>query len=321
MILKKIKTNYLDKFFSQLVNQNDYINIRTELKKLKNTNDELYFLFLNRILNTYLNNDQGQSFFENKFIWVNSFDLDDAQIIHHFLTFYFTKKLNLNLETVNYIDEFKKLPRELIKKNISFDDLVENSYLYQYEILQSSNTKHKLILNNHVFFEKLPNKFFTHYYFTQCFFYIVRNPKYIYTKYKLDFDSQQYALNFLNGFSDIDQSVLEENLVQVENTTKNWSTNVQSWTNSNVLNTFRGQIIKFEELINNPQQIFAEVVSHLIQSGMEIEIDYDLIDNYINKNKDKFSQNKSEDIDLSNQETKKLNREFGEVSKRFFYNL
>ena len=321
MILKKIKTNYLDKLFSELVNKNDFFKIKNELNNLKIDNAELYFLFLNRILNTYLNNDQGQSFFENKFIWVNSFDLDDTQIIRNFLSFYFTKKLNLNLETVNYIDEFKKLPGELIKKNINFDDLVENSYLYQYEILNSSNTKHKLILNNHVFFEKLPNKFFTHYYFTQCFFYIVRNPNYIYSKYKSDFDSQQYALNFLNGFSEIDQSVLEENLVQVENTTKDWSTNVQSWTNSNVLNTFRGQIIKFEELINNPQQIFAEVISHLIQSGMDIEIDYDLIDNYINKNKDKFSQNRSEDTVLSNQETKKLNREFGEVSKRFLYNL
>lgn len=321
MILKKIKTNYLDKLFSELVNKNDFFKIKNELDNLKIDNAELYFLFLNRILNTYLNNDQGQSFFENKFIWVNSFDLDDTQIIHHFLSFYFTKKLNLNLKTANYIDEFKKLPGELIKKNINFDDLVENSYLYQYEILKSSNSKHKLILNNHVFFEKLPNKFFTHYYFTQCFFYVVRNPNYIYSKYKLDFDSQQHALNFLNGFTDIDQSVFEENLVQVENTTKDWSTNVQSWTNSNVLNTFRGQIIKFEELINNPQQIFAEIVSHLIQSGIEIEIDYDLIDNYINKNKDKFSPNRSEDIALSNQEIKKLNREFGEVSKRFLYNL
>lgn len=317
MILKKIKTNYLDKLFSELVYKNDFSKIKNELDKLKIDNDELYFLFLNRILNTYLNNDQGQSFFENKFIWLNSFDLDDTQIIQNFLSFYLEKRLNL--VATNYTDELKKLPKELTNKNINFNDLVENSYLYQYEILKSANTKQKLILNNHVFFEKLPNKFFTHYYFTQCFFYIIRNPIYIYSKYKFDFDSQQYALNFLNGFSHIDHTVSEENLVRVENTTKDWSTNVQSWTNSNVLNTFRGQIIKYEELINNPQQILAEIISHLIQSGMEIEIDYDLIDDYINTNKDKFSQNRSENTVASNQEIKKLKREFGEVSERFLY--
>lgn len=321
MLLKKIKTNYLDKLFSELVNQNDFVKINTELDKLKNEDFELYFLFLNRIINTYLNNDQGQRFFQNKFIWLNSFDLDDTQIIKNFLSFYLSEKLDLNLESSLYIKEFQKLPKELIQKNISFEDLVDNSYLYQYEMLKRVDNKYKLILNNHVFFEKLPNKFFTHYYLTQCFFYVIKNPIHVYANYRLKFGSQQSALNFLNGFTEKNQSSLDEEKVLIQNTTKDWSTNVLSWTNTNVINTFRGQIIKFEELISNPEQILAEVISHLIQAGMEIEIDYDLINNYINNNEDKFSKNVLGEIITSNQENKKLYREHGEVSKKFLYNF
>jgi hypothetical protein len=321
MLLKKIKTNYLDKLFSELVNQNDFVKINTELDKLKNEDFELYFLFLNRIINTYLNNDQGQRFFQNKFIWLNSFDLDDTQIIKNFLSFYLSEKLDLNLESSLYIKEFQKLPKELIQKNISFEDLVDNGYLYQYEMLKRVDNKYKLILNNHVFFEKLPNKFFTHYYLTQCFFYVIKNPIHVYANYRSKVGSQQSALNFLNGFTEKNQSSLDEEKVLIQNTTKDWSTNVLSWTNTNVINTFRGQIIKFEELISNPEQILAEVISHLIQAGMEIEIDYDLINNYINNNEDKFSKNVLGEIITSNQENKKLYREHGEVSKKFLYNF
>jgi hypothetical protein len=54
---------------------------------------------------------------------------------------------------------------------------------------------------------------------------------------------------------------------------------------------------------------------------MEIEIDYDLINNYINNNEDKFSKNVLGEIITSNQENKKLYREHGEVSKKFLYNF
>ena len=321
MLLKKIKTNYLDKLFSDLVNQNDFLKIHHELDKLKIEDIELYFLFQNRILNTYLNNDVGQSFFQNKIIWLNSFDLDDTKIIENFLSFYLNAKLNVNLNGDLYLNEFQKLPKELIDKNINFNDLVENSYIYQYEILKHANVKHKLILNNHVFFEKLPNKFFTHYYLTQCFYYVIRNPIHIYVKFRSKFDSQQNALNFLNDSSNNEIGIMNENGAQIENTTKDWSTNVLSWTNLNVINTFRGQIIKFEELINNPEQILAESISHLVQSGIDIEIDYDLIGKYVTDNRDKFSKNVLEEINISNQELKKLKRELGEVSKKFSYNI
>ena len=80
-------------------------------------------------------------------------------------------------------------------------------------------------------------------------------------------------------------------------------------------------VIFSEELINNPEQILAESISHLVQSGIDIEIDYDLIGKYVNDNRDKFSKNVLEEINISNQELKKLKRELGEVSKKFSYNI
>ena len=57
MLLKKIKTNYLNKIFEDLVKNDDFSSIIKELDKLKKDNQELYNLFLSRILNTYFKSD------------------------------------------------------------------------------------------------------------------------------------------------------------------------------------------------------------------------------------------------------------------------
>ena len=80
---------------------------------------------------------------------------------------------------------------------------------------------------------------FTHYYLTQCFYYVIRNPIHIYVKLRSKFDSQQKCTKFLNEFSNNDIGAMNEKGAQIENTTKDWSTNVLSWTNLNVINTFR----------------------------------------------------------------------------------
>ena len=95
MLLKKIKTNYLNKIFEDLVKNDDFSSIIKELDKLKKENQELYNLFLSRILNTYFKSDKGQYFFQNKIIWLNSFELSDATIIRDFLLFYLKEKVIL----------------------------------------------------------------------------------------------------------------------------------------------------------------------------------------------------------------------------------
>lgn len=321
MLFKKIKINYFNKLFEELIKKNDFEEIRRELNTLKKNNLEYYFFFLNKVLNMYLNNDQGQHFFLNRILWLNSFDLSDLEIIKNFLFFYIQTKKSLDLGPNIYSHELSTLHPDLRKKKIQFEDLIENSYLYQYEILQLNPTLDKILLNNHVFFEKLPNKYFTHYYLCRCFIYVVRNPIDLYTQYKTLSHSHQNALNILNGLEALTPPFKDFDNLPIENTTKDWSTNVLSWTNRNVMNTFRGLLIKYEDLILNPRQVLAETISHLVQSGIDLEMDYALIDQFIKDNNPIFSQTIPENFNISNQEKKKIQRELGETPSAFHYNF
>ena len=321
MLLKKIKVNYLEKLFSDLVNNNKFNEIRGQLIKLKSENKELYNLFLNRVLNTFLNNDQGQYFFKNKIIWINSFDLNDTKLIDKFISYYIEKTSNLNILSNSYINALLALPTDIHKNKISFDDIVENNFLFQYEILGvDEKIPFKILRNNHVFFEKLPNKFFTHYYLTSCYFYVVRNPIQMYSAYKEYFKDQTVAYNTLLNMDS--SSIIEKNKIKsVENTTKDWSTNVNSWTNQNVVSTFRGFIIKYEDIISQPLQKLAEVAAHLNQSGLDVNIDYSIIESFIAENSSEFKHNLNNSFSISNQEKKKIYRDLGNTIEKYNYQI
>ena len=53
---------------------------------------------------------------------------------------------------------------------------------------------------------------------------------------------------------------------QIQDGSQSWKVNTESWTNENVKSTFNGMIINYEELINNPLEIFTSVIGHLNQS-------------------------------------------------------
>ena len=65
---------------------------------------------------------------------------------------------------------------------------------------------------------------------------------------------------------------------------KGWHTNTESWTDANVMNSLKGKIISTKELKNNSYEVLSSIILHLIQSGVEIELDYDLIENFVKNN-------------------------------------
>ena len=65
---------------------------------------------------------------------------------------------------------------------------------------------------------------------------------------------------------------------------KGWHTNTESWTDANVVNSLKGKIISTKELKNNSYEVLSSIILHLIQSGVEIELDYDLIENFVKNN-------------------------------------
>ena len=109
----------------------------------------------------------------------------------------------------------------------------------------------------------------------------------------------------------------DDNNYFVSENKQSWSTNVSSWTNPNVISTFRGIIIKEEELIEDPLQKLSELVSHLIQSGINCKLDYSYLQNYIEENP--IEKEIIPMADLSKKELKILNRDIGNVADKLNY--
>ena len=82
-----------------------------------------------------------------------------------------------------------------------------------------------------------------------------------------------------------------------------WHTFSNSWKDENVVNSLRGITIKKEEINNSPYEKISEILMHLIQSGLNIEIDYDLIESYVKT----YLPKKNDDKKLSNKEIKFIN--------------
>ena len=78
-----------------------------------------------------------------------------------------------------------------------------------------------------------------------------------------------------------------------------------SWTDANVLNSLKGKIISKKELYENTYEVLSSIILHLIQSGVGIELNYDLIDNFVKNNPIIYKSNPS---DISQKEKKFLNK-------------
>ena len=78
-----------------------------------------------------------------------------------------------------------------------------------------------------------------------------------------------------------------------------------SWTDANVLNSLKGKIISKKELYENTYEVLSSIILHLIQSGVGIELNYDLIDNFVKNNP---IINKNNPNDISQKEKKFLNK-------------
>ena len=58
-----------------------------------------------------------------------------------------------------------------------------------------------------------------------------------------------------------------------------------SWLDPNVFSSYNGITIGIKELSNDPIDTLTRLVFHLKQAGLDIEVDYEVIEEYCNKNK------------------------------------
>ncbi len=282
MIINRIKLNYNIKLLDDYFQNKDYENVIKLFQGQEKS--AIYYNLAQYAVNKYLIQQKYFDFTPSKFVWISSFDLADTSYLKNFLKFYLPKALNQSSLIDDYkaifSSTFENLNIKNFPKHIAFDEVVRNSFLHQLMISMHSKTDLIFTSTSAAFFETPQNKFLIFPQTTLCHFYLIRNPHSLYQRYKDSFQNSQEALNELN---DTNEKQNDFNFV-VEENRQNWGSNAKSWTNKNVQSTFRGKVIKYEDLLNNSEDILNEVVYHLKQSGADIDVRFDLIEDFVKNN-------------------------------------
>lgn len=314
MLLNKIKSKYFENLIQKFIDQGDLQEVKKMLINFRKEREPEKNLLLYSTINQLLKLEKFNTIFKKNLIWVNSYNLEDCSYVNNFISFIFAKNNIVFNEPAPYGSYLNKVSAN----DINFEQLTKYSYLYQYLI--SELGEGNIILNNSgAFFELDNSKYFTHYFLSKLYIYIIKNPLTIYKQRKLlnplnESQEHLYGLT-LSAINYSNKSKYED--IQVEENRHNWSTNVSSWTNQNVVTTFKGYILKFEDLANDPQQILSEIVAHMIQCGLKINLDYSHIKSFIDQYP--LENQTFESVDISNKVLKILDRDNALVGKKFGY--
>ena len=283
MIFNRIKLNYNIKLLDDLFNEKNYPKIHLQLDSLKKER-KIFFDISKYIYQRYLLLNQHQDFHKSKFIWTISYDLDDVSFLNDFLSFYMSKQQSVNSTFDSLRGAMDKLINEYgndkFPNHPSFEDIIINSGLYQQQILFNANTDFVFLKSNSAFFEATNNNFFIYPNNTTAFIYIIKDPIKLYSKCKLLNDNSQESLNKIINV--VDDEYLKDSKYFFYENWQNWSINAKSWNDENVKNTYRGKIIKYEDLVYHPFETLIEIIYHLKQSGANIAIDHKIIEDFLN---------------------------------------
>lgn len=306
MLFNSIKLNYNIKIIDDLFKTKNYKDIG-QLIINNRKNKILFYDLVKYIRDRYFHSPEHSRMLKKKFIWLISYDSSDLKFINNFIQYYFNKQ-NLSFIGDSYTNCYsrtmEKIDSEKVNTKPSFEQIVQESDLYHLLIHYMNDEDYFVLTSNSAFFESPNNKFFIYPNSTVTFLSIVRSPYDLYSKYKSINNSQQEALEKLNYF---DISKAED--LRSEQTSKysiienrqSWSINTKSWNDENVKDAYRGKVIMYSDLVNSPEEVLTDLVYHLKQCGLPLEIDYKLINDFTSQNtieEDQF------DFEMSKQETK-----------------
>ena len=294
--LNKIKLNYNIKLIDDYISNKNNVEIYNILKNAKNEKSEFFFTLLNHVNYKYANSADGENLFPNKYTFISSFHYEDQKFISNFLKFYFEKNKHSSMiddfsdAVANDLENLKihKLPNQ-----ITFDQMVEYSDFFLNSLLLEEGSNDYFLSSNAAFFEGPNKKFLIYPNRTRAYIFIHNHPFNIYASLRDKYQNQQQALNELFNFeNNLISSQKKINKYQVLENRQSWSVHTNSWLDPNVLSSYNGMIMGINELINDPVDTLTRLIFHLKQAGLDIEVDYEDIEEYCIKNK----------LDLSNPE-------------------
>ncbi len=297
--LNKFKYHYHLKHVDNLFETEKYQEIFEYLNKVKHDEKLFYDISLKYISNSINNFNQDIS--SKKIVWINSFLDEDSEYLRLFLEDYLKNISDLKQDINSYKYEINSIVQR--NEDINFNILVNQSYFFQWMIINKHNVKFKFLQNEIPFFSSENNYNFTKQELSQAYILILNNPYEVYKKIKKSHNHDQEIAR--NIFLNLDQREQDDphSKVNFKFPTKGWHINSESWSDPNVLTSLRGKIISKKEIYKNTFETFSSVILHLIQSGVEMELNYDLIELFIKNNP---IVNDEDDTELSNREKKFL---------------
>ena len=319
-LLKNIKKNYYNNLFDDYLKTGNYKQLIIDLKNLSKKHKKLFSTIAPKYVSASYNHFSEDDLLNKNLVWLNTFYKKDITVIKNFLEFYLPSSFNNDFEFIDLSEEFINFFKEIsdTNKKITFDNMLDFNELIQFLISQKNN-KYKFIINNGAFFEIVEaNKYFSYTNICCAYIYMIRNPLNIFQDLCDQNISKDEALNYILHLDGRNQ-FYKSGEYQIEESTQSWEINVNSWTNENVMNTFNGLLIKYESLFDDTMQIFAELIAHLNMSGLNIELDYEKIQEFISDQKESLFFVPSKNVEISNNTKILLSRQIEDTAKKFQY--
>ena len=317
-IIQNIKFQYKIKLIEDLLQNSKYSEVNSTLSEITKKNPIDSYNLLKNFIQKILNITSDEKILNDNLVFINSFEQSDTELITKFIDFYLNKVNFHNYEISDYnkelVSTISKIKNE---KNITADDLFQNTLFYQSILTYLKSEKVQFLNNQFAFFSTPSDINFTNTRITRCYFLLIDHPYTSYKFYKDKFKSKDLAMNaFLNSDNEPLIYNFENSMLTV--TRKNWAIFNNSWSDPNVANTLRGVILKKTDYFENPDEFFASIILHLRQSGYDIPLNYSLISEYLSLNVPKSG---NIDIEISNHEKKALKRDVESFADQFGYDL
>ena len=299
-IIENIKYNYYIKVFEEDLKNLNFDSLKANLQKLAKA-PHLYSKIHQNFFKEFNDITNSHNIFPCNYIFINSFLEEDLSLIKNFLKYYFEKMNYQKFSEIKYeelIDQINLLLKDY-PSPMAFEDVVSSSMIYQSLFGFLNEEKELYIENIHSFFSTQHNYNFTDAFLTKCYFLIVDEPLQVYqdikNRHNLDKDLAQ------NIMFNLDNKPLMDEKFNIEVTRKSWPIHTSSWTDPNVMNALKGLVLNKRLLLQKDLETYASIILHLKQANIKINLQYDLIQQYLDENN---FINQSNIPDLSNNEKK-----------------